>query len=269
MVPAGPPAPPPSGPATFHVLTKGQTLTRRMLMKLAFDMSIDDDGQRTSVQVTGHGEQEVRFQVLSTTDGVASEIELFYVRDHMSMEAMGQREDEPQPNYGNRYIARAAGKSPEVRAFGKSALSGEELDTARTDARELFEMQAAMAAASARAGSMAVTPGAVIPEELLRSLASDDDQVKITNRKGAFRSFEKLATGETGARAAVSFDMAFSDDDLTLTGSMKGTAMLGTSPWRALDLRVGGPVTLKGKDPEDGLEMTGGGQVNLDVTYFY
>jgi hypothetical protein len=266
---AGPPAPPPSGPASFLVLGKGQTLTRRLALELSFDMSVDDDGQAMSVHVSGHGDQEVRFQVLSTEGGVPSELELFYVRDHMSMEAMGHREEEPQPNYGNRYFAVVKGKSVEVRSAGGKKLTEEELDTARTDAQELFTMQAAMAAASAKSKGMAVAPDAVVPEELLRSLASDDDQVKITNRKGAFRSFQKLASGETSALADVSFDLSFDDDELTLSGSMKGTAVLGTSPWRALDVKVEGPVTLHGKDPEDGVEMKGGGRVRLGVTYVY
>jgi len=266
---AGPPAPPPSGPASFLVLTKGQTVTRRLALKLSFDMSVDDDGQAMSVHVSGQGDQEVRFQVLSTEGGVASELELFYVRDHMAMEAMGHREEEAQPNYGNRYYAVAKGKSVEVRSAGGKSLSDEELDTARADAQELFTMQASMAAASAKAQGMTVAPASSVPDELLRSLASDDDQVKITNRKGAFRSFQKLASGETSALADVSFDLSFVDDELTLSGSMKGTAVLGTSPWRALDVKVEGPVTLHGKDPEDGVEMKGGGRVRLDVSYVY
>lgn len=238
-------------------------------MKLSFDMRVDDEGEQTSMRVAGEGEQEVRFQVLSLEGGVASEIELFYLRDHMSMEAMGQREDEAQPNHGNRYIARAKGKSVEVRAFGGKPLSAEELDTAETDAKELFTMQAAMAAASAKAPGMAVGPEVVVPDELLRSLASDDDQVKIKNRKGTFRRFEKLGSGETSALADVSFDLSFVDDELELSGSMQGTATLGTTPWRALALNVDGPVTLRGKDTNDGIEMSGGGRIRMDVTYAY
>jgi hypothetical protein len=267
--PAGPSATPPSAPASFHVLAKGQTLTRRLLLTLSFDVSVEDEGERSSVHVNGHGDQEVRFLVLSTDGGVASELELSYVRDHMTMEAMGQREEEPQPTYGNRYVAVLKGKSVEVRAAGGKSLSKEELDTARTDARELFTMQAAMAAAGANARGMTAKPTSALPDELLRTLAADDEQVKITNRKGTFRRFERLPSGETNALADVGFDVAFADDELTLSGSLTGSATLGTSPRRALELRVDGPVTLGGKDAENGLAMTGGGRIRMDVKYVY
>lgn len=265
-VPPSPAASGPNGPAvaapaatTASVPAKvGDGYLRTTVLEMDLSLATDvGDGPET-LHMTINTRNEVRFKVTAVTDGHPAAFALTYGVCRTKTSGPGKvqsiRVDLTQ---GKAYEVTLDGNELRVSARSDTKVSDAEVKSVREDVRKYLILDSKLRAATSGT--------AVDLESLSHVLASQDKHSEISEGSATFRRLETLPSGKKAAVYDVHLGFAGSEHGVALKGTLDGTMLLATKPWRVVELKSHGPLTFLMTDED--LPGGGSGTMALAVTF--
>ncbi len=253
---SAPNAPAMPAPAAIQV-GDGYLRTTVVVMELSIATDLGDGPETLHMSVSTR--DEVRFKVTAINEGRSATFEVTYGVCRSKVSAPGKGESvDVHATEGKAYEeATLDGHELRVSARAGTPVSNEELKTVRRDVRKYLSLESKLRSI-----------GSATPADLQSfspMLMPQDEHSHINDGRVRFRGLEKLANGKRAAAYDVHFGFSGSERGFALKSTLDGTMLLATKPWRVLEVKTHGPMTLLLTD--DDAPSGGSGTMDIAVTF--